>query len=92
MTFEELRAESAKLGYKLVKISEQKYIPLKPCPVCGKKNTSVWYGNFGMMFGQVRRCNKCEFEGFPGLNEKGSREGWNNAVEYYLETLKENHE
>ena len=91
MTLEELQEEAKKLGYKLVKIQERKYIPLKPCPVCGKKNTSVWYGNFGMMRmrGQVRRCNECDFEGIPGLNETGSRQGWNSAVELYLGEHKE---
>lgn len=86
MTVEELQAEAKKLGYKLVKITEQKYIPLEPCPVCGKKNTSVWYGTFGKMF---RRCNGCDFEGNPGQNETGSRQGWNNAVEDYLKEHKE---
>lgn len=90
MTFEELQAEAAKLGYKLVKIQEQKYISLKSCPVCGKKNTSIWYGDFGMMRGQARRCNGCGFEGIPGLNETGSRQGWNYAVDLYLNEHKEN--
>lgn len=90
MTVEELQAEAKKLGYKLVKITEQKYISLKPCPVCGKKNTSVWYGNFGMVRGEARRCNECGFEGVPGLNETGSLQGWNYAVDLYLKDHKEN--
>lgn len=86
MTVEELQVEAKKLGYKLVKISERKYIPLKSCPVCGKKNTSVWYGSFGEMF---RICNGCDFKGNPGCGEIGSRLGWNSAVDLYLEKHKE---
>lgn len=91
MTFEELQAEAKKMGYNIVEISEKKYIPLNPCPVCGKKNTSVRYGNFGTMCmrGQVRRCNGCDFEGIPGLNEIGSSQGWNYAVDLYLKEHKE---
>lgn len=88
---EKLKAEAEKLGYKLVKATKQKYIPLKPCPVCGKKNTSVWYGYFGTMEMRwyVRKCNKRGFEGTPGLNETGSRQGWNDAVDLYLKQHKE---
>ena len=39
MTLEELKAEANKLGYGLIK--KKPYIPIKPCPVCGKKSTSV---------------------------------------------------
>ena len=88
---ERLRADAEKLGYKLVKAPKQKYIPLKPCPVCGKKNTSVWHGSFGTMQirGQARKCNECGFEGMPGLNETGSRQGWNYAVDLYLDRHRE---
>lgn len=35
MTLEELKAEANKLGYSLIK--NKPYIPIKPCPVCGRK-------------------------------------------------------
>lgn len=34
MTLEELKAEANKLGYCLIK--KKPYIPIKPCPVCGR--------------------------------------------------------
>ena len=34
LTFDELKDAAEKLGYNLVKKKE--YIPLKPCPICGK--------------------------------------------------------
>ena len=41
MTFDELKLEAKKLGYRLEKIQEP--ITLLPCPICGKKRTSEWY-------------------------------------------------
>lgn len=86
MTVEELQAEAKKLGYRLTKIP-QKPVRLLPCPICGKKNTSVWYATFdGRIRSETRRCNTrgCTFEGFFGLSDESIREGWNNAVELYL--------
>lgn len=41
MTFDELKLEAKKLGYRLEKIRES--ITLSPCPICGKKRTSEWH-------------------------------------------------
>lgn len=85
MTFDELKIEANKLGYNLVK--KKLYIPIKPCPVCGKKGTSVWHGPWGV--GTRRQCSFCNFEG-DWTNEKSSlNEAWNNAVERYLKEHKE---
>ena len=53
MTLEELKAEANKLGYSLIK--KKPYIPIKPCPVCGKKCTNLWYGTGGK--GTMRQCS-----------------------------------
>lgn len=83
MTLEELKAEANKLGYCLIK--KKPYIPIKPCPVCGKRGTSVWYGQAGTQ----RRCSFCDFDG-DWTNEKISvNEAWNDAVERYLKEHKE---
>lgn len=85
MTLEELKAEASKLGYSLIK--KKPYIPIKPCPVCGKKSTLVWYGQRGK--GTMRQCSFCDFAG-DWTNEKiPITEAWNNAVERYLKEHKE---
>lgn len=85
MTLEELKAEANKLGYCLIK--KKPYIPIKPCPVCGKKSTSVWYGQRGK--GTMRQCSFCDFAG-DWTNEKiHTTEAWNNAVEMYLKEHEE---
>ena len=85
MTLEELKTEASKLGYSLIK--KKPYIPIKPCPVCGKKGTSVWYGTGGK--GTMRQCSFCDFAG-DWTNEKiPTTEAWNNAVERYLKEHEE---
>ena len=85
MTLEELKTEANKLGYSLIK--KKPYIHIKPCPVCGKKGTNVWYGTEGK--GTMRQCSSCDFEG-DWTNEKiSTNEAWNNAVERYLKEHKE---
>lgn len=90
MTVKELQAEAKKLGYKLTKIPT-KPARLLPCPICGKKNRSMWYKYLnGAPDGIHLRCNtvNCTFEGFSGQDERGAREGWNSAVELYLKENK----
>ena len=86
MTFEELRVEAAKFGYKLVKIPEK--VTLLPCPVCGSKNTSVWYTAYDSSrrgSGLLRKCNICDFEGkIVAKGELSTKKAWNEAVEEYL--------
>lgn len=79
MTLEELKAEANKLGYSLIK--KKPYTPIKPCPVCGKRGTSVWYGQDGTQ----RRCSFCDFSGDWTNGKISVNESWNNAVERYLE-------
>lgn len=84
MTFNELRAEASKLGYKLVK--PQKYVKIEPCPVCGKKRTEVWYAVGGNRF---RGCCYCGFKANYGKTERESRLSWNKSVKAYLKNKKE---
>ena len=85
MTLEELKAEANKLGYSLIK--KKPYIPIKPCPICGKKSTSVWYGVRGK--GMMRQCSFCDFEGDWTNGKTSVNEAWNNAVERYLKEHEE---
>lgn len=82
MTIDELRIEADKLGYSLVK--KKSYMPIKPCPICGRKNTSTWYSTKGMQ----RRCNFCDFEGDWTYKKIPVNTAWNNAVERYLKVVK----
>lgn len=41
MTIEELKNESDKLGYRLVKKPER--VIMLPCPVCGGRASGKWY-------------------------------------------------
>lgn len=84
MTFNEFRAEAAKLGYKLVKT--QKYVKIEPCPVCGKKRTEEWFVYGGR---RLRKCYHCEFEGGYGKTDREARLAWNNSVKAYLKNKKE---
>lgn len=80
MTFDELKLEAKKYGYRLEKIQEP--ITLLPCPVCGKKRTSEWYKQGGLRF---RQCCNCGFTGNYGENSKEAKIEWNKTVEMYLE-------
>lgn len=90
MTFDELKLEAKKLGYRLEKIQEP--ITLSPCPICGKKRTSEWYRHSkidkkcGLLF---RQCNNCGFAGKYGKNSKEAKIEWNKTVEMYLERNKQ---
>lgn len=91
MTLEELRVEAEKLGYKLVKIPEK--VKLLPCPVCGSKNTRVWwYKDFNeIRSGQFRKCNICGFKGkIVAQGELATKKAWNEAVEEYLREENDN--
>lgn len=85
MTLEELKHEANKLGYSLIK--KKPYVPIKPCPVCGKKSTHVWYDTVNKE--TKRQCPFCDFAG-DWINGKVSvNEAWNNAVERYLKEHEE---
>ena len=84
MTFDELKLEAKKLGYRLEKIQEP--ITLSPCPICGKKRTSEWHQQGGLLF---RQCNNCGFAGKYAKNSKEAKIEWNKTVEMYLERNKQ---
>lgn len=93
MTVKELQAEAKKLGYRLTKIP-QKPVPILPCPICGKKRTSIWYKYLNGAPGGIHlRCNtvNCTFEGFSGQDERGAREGWNSAAKKLMEEINNEH-
>lgn len=75
MTYEELKLEAEKQGYKLVK--KQKYIPLGKCP-CGAKLSIRAYDT---IYGHAYKCKDCGLESYPSKTHKGARENWNKAVE-----------
>lgn len=85
MTLEELKAEANKLGYSLIK--KKPYIPIKPCPVCGKKSTHMWYDAANKK--TARKCAFCDFEGDWTNGKISVNEAWNNAVERYMEEYEE---
>lgn len=80
MTFDELKLEAKKYGYRLEKIQEP--VILLPCPICGKKRTAEWYQQGGLRF---RQCCNCGFTGNYGENSKEAKLEWNKTVEMYLE-------
>lgn len=85
MTLEELMAEANKLGYSLIK--KKPYIPIKPCPICGKKSTHMWYDTINKK--TARKCAFCDFEGDWTNGKISVNEAWNNAVERYMEEYEE---
>ena len=75
MTFEELKAEAERQGYKLVK----KPIPLpkiQPC-TCGRQKLETWYHDRGTFL----RCPRCGKKGGIGKTDRETREKWNALFE-----------
>lgn len=81
LTFEELKDAAGKLGYSLVK--KKTYIPLKPCPICGKKYTETWY-TMGEPRGQFRKCGNCDFRSNVVEKKSDLNQAWNDAVDEYF--------
>ena len=75
MTFEELKAEARKLGYKIVK--DRPTIKLLPCN-CGEKNSV--YMDYTDDWQRYFRCKRCGFMGYFHRKTYGAREEWNRAV------------
>lgn len=88
-TFEELRDAAEKLGYRLVK--KRTYISLKPCPICGKKYTAVWYSMVEPR-GDFRKCGYCDFRSDAVAKKSDLNQAWNDAVDRYLKEKEENNE
>lgn len=81
LTLEELRDAAEKLGYSLVK--KKTYIPLKPCPICGKKRTETWY-SMTEPRGDFRKCENCDFKGGIVQKKGDLNQAWNDAVDRFL--------
>lgn len=89
MTFEELKAEADRQGYRLIK----KYQPmpkLLKCPLCGRK-PKVNYGHYiyvacptrqCLMGPAVKRVDSNNYIVIPKLEaERRAREAWNEMIE-----------
>lgn len=77
MKLEELKAEAAKLGYKLVK--NQPYIKLLPC-TCGENKPHEWFctgENRGKSF---YKCDNCGLSAPAAKTNRRARENWNKLV------------
>lgn len=70
MTYEELKAEAKRQGYRLSKI--QKYVPHSRCIICGARG-QLWYGMGGGAFIQ------CECGARTNHNQT-ERQAW---IEWY---------
>lgn len=81
-TFEDLKAAAEKLGYTLVK-KKKAYVSLKPCPVCGKKRTTIWYLMADPQC-EFRKCGNCDFRGDTVTKRSDLNQAWNDAVDRYL--------
>lgn len=76
MTFEELKAEADRQGYKLIKKSQ--YIKLERCPRCGKY-PQQWCGKSGIFYS----CHQYKSE--PCQSERTAKLAWNRMVSYEQE-------
>lgn len=75
MTFEELKVEAKKQGYKLIK--DEPYIPFKPC-VCGCNRRSEWH--VADLFGSIKyECQNCGRTA-TGKNKKEAKQNWNEMM------------
>lgn len=83
MTFEELKAEADKLGYRLVKQSSP--IRLIPC-TCGSNRRESWYTFDGLQF---YRCSKCGKESPAGASCRDAKRKWNEMIMKEKEKLDE---
>ena len=75
MTLDELKTESEKLGYRLVK--NQPYIRLLPC-TCGRKKVEEW---FGVRDNHFYACPRCGKKSPPAKTTRGARISWNEMIE-----------
>ena len=85
MTIEELKNETNKLGYRLVKKPER--VIMLPCPVCGGRASGDWYDVSKSNACRFKQCDCCDFRGGYGKTMLEAKKKWNEAV---LEYRKEN--
>lgn len=74
MTYEELKTEAEKHGFRLIR--KEKYISLKKCPKCGIK-PSLWVGADGYTY----RCDICGLSSERQKTEKKAKLSWNEVTE-----------
>ena len=73
MTYDELKAEAKRQGYKLIK--QTPYIRFESC-VCGRKYPVLWFGHDSNFY-KCPNCNKTA----PGAQtEREARLNWNNYM------------
>lgn len=78
MTFNELKVEADKLGYRLTK--KQTYIKLLPC-TCGCKKAKEWYdAGFLVRDKYFYACPRCEKKSTPAKTIKAARIAWNEMI------------
>ena len=80
MTYEELKVEADKLGYKLIK--KQKTVKLLRCR-CGSNRREEWVV-VNSSTGKFQRqliCVKCGLSAPPGNTLKEAKENWNKMIE-----------
>lgn len=80
MTFDELKLEAEKQGYRLVKITPS--VKLLPCPVCGVKRTGEWI-SMRDGGGYFRACRNRDFKADRGKTKTEAKQKWNEAVLEY---------
>lgn len=73
MTYEELKAEAEKHGYRLIR--KGTYISLKKCPKCGMK-PSLWTGADGYTY----RCDICGLSSERQKTVKKAKLSWNEVT------------
>ena len=80
MTFEELKEEAKRQGYKLIK--DTGYIKFKPC-ICGCDRRSL-VSTINLttgISGEFYECTNCSMRGPIGKNEKEAKRLWNEMIE-----------
>lgn len=76
MTFEELKAEAERQGYRLVK--KNPYVQLKKCPNCDCL-PELW-----LLGGEwFRKCPICFSTGGRAKTQIGAKKSWNEMVDRY---------
>lgn len=85
MTFEELKEEAKRQGYRLVK--EEKKEPLLPCTCGCKRRSSLLRKDWrpeGSIWMEVLRCQRCD-RSAEGETKKAARENWNKMIRAAME-------
>ena len=76
MTYEELKAEAKRQGYKLIK--DRPYVKFEPC-TCGCNRRTTHYHYICGIRSVVYECNKCGKEA-EGASEREAKLNWNRKM------------